>query len=61
MREAILCRSAKVLTPDAYASALGKRVYALGRKRLTKSLNDGIPPARGPAWEGNSVPVLLAI
>lgn len=37
----------KVLTPDEFASPLGRRVYDLRHTRLTKWLNDGIPPATG--------------
>ncbi|MER7723302.1 hypothetical protein [Streptomyces sp. NPDC096323] len=51
----------KVLTPDEFASPLGKRVYDLRHTRLTKWLNDGIPPAQVAEWAGNSVPILLAI
>ncbi|WP_371773138.1 hypothetical protein [Streptomyces sp. NBC_01438] len=51
----------KVLTPDEFASPLGRRVYDLRHTRLTKWLNDGIPPAQVAEWAGNSVPILLAI
>lgn len=51
----------KVLTPDEFASPLGKWVYDLRHTRLTKWLNDGIPPAQVAEWAGNSVPILLAI
>ncbi|MEV5379757.1 site-specific integrase [Streptomyces nondiastaticus] len=50
----------KVLTPDEYASPLGKRVYDLRHTCLTTWLNQGIPPAQVAEWAGNSVPVLLA-
>lgn len=36
-------------------------MYDLRHTRLTKWLNDGIPPAQVAEWAGNSVPVLLAI
>ncbi len=39
---------------------IGKRVYDNRHTRLTKWLNDGIPPAQVAEWAGNSVPVLLA-
>ncbi|MFD9000395.1 hypothetical protein ACFV0T_05325 [Streptomyces sp. NPDC059582] len=35
-------------------------MYDNRHTRLTKWLNDGIPPARVAEWAGNSVPVLLA-
>ncbi|RSS80731.1 tyrosine-type recombinase/integrase [Streptomyces sp. WAC06614] len=56
-------RSARkeVLTPEEYASPLGKRVYDLRHTCLTNWLNDGVPPAQVAEWAGNSVPVLLAI
>ncbi|MFD6280856.1 tyrosine-type recombinase/integrase [Streptomyces sp. NPDC060209] len=56
-------RSARtaIFTPDEFGSPLGKRVYDLRHTRLTKWLNDGIPPAQVAEWAGNSVPVLLAI
>ncbi|WP_424887437.1 tyrosine-type recombinase/integrase [Streptomyces sp. XH2] len=50
----------KVLTPDEYASPLGKRVYDLRHTCLTTWLNKGVPPAQVAEWAGNSVPVLLA-
>ncbi|MFE7174252.1 tyrosine-type recombinase/integrase [Streptomyces sp. NPDC057616] len=50
----------EVLTPEESASPLGKRVYDLRHTRLTKWLNDGLPPAQVAEWAGNSVPVLLA-
>ncbi|MGW0552703.1 hypothetical protein ACWDZ6_00525 [Streptomyces sp. NPDC002926] len=55
-------RSARqqVLTPDEYASPLGKRVYDLRHTCLTTWLNNGVPPAQVAEWAGNSVPVLLA-
>ncbi|MFF4804011.1 tyrosine-type recombinase/integrase [Streptomyces sp. NPDC001351] len=56
-------RSARkeVLTPEEFASPLGKRVYDLRHTCLTRWLNDGVPPAQVAEWAGNSVPVLLAI
>ncbi len=56
-------RSARqaVLAPHVFASSMGKCVYDLRHTRLTKWLNDGIPPAQVAEWAGNSVPVLLAI
>ncbi|MFI7315987.1 tyrosine-type recombinase/integrase [Streptomyces venezuelae] len=56
-------RSARkaVLMPHVFESPMGKRVYDLRHTRLTKWLNDGIPPAQVAEWAGNSVPVLLAI
>ncbi|MGP4004004.1 tyrosine-type recombinase/integrase [Streptomyces sp. 8N706] len=50
----------KVLTPDEYASPLGRRVYDLRHTCLTTWLNNGVPPAQVAEWAGNSVPVLLA-
>ncbi|MFG2757369.1 tyrosine-type recombinase/integrase [Streptomyces wuyuanensis] len=50
----------KVLTPEEFASPLGKRVYDLRHTCLTTWLNAGIPPAQVAEWAGNSVPVLLA-
>ncbi|MFF4949764.1 tyrosine-type recombinase/integrase [Streptomyces chattanoogensis] len=50
----------KSLTPDEYASPLGKRVYDLRHTCLTTWLNNGVPPAQVAEWAGNSVPVLLA-
>ncbi|MFF9359894.1 site-specific integrase [Streptomyces griseoluteus] len=41
-------------------SPTGKRVYDVRHTRLTKWLNDGIPPAQVADWVGNRVPVLLA-
>ncbi|MET8815402.1 hypothetical protein ABZW47_25795 [Streptomyces sp. NPDC004549] len=35
-------------------------MYGIRHTRLTKWLNDGIPPAQVADWAGNSVPVLLA-
>ncbi|MYT71349.1 MULTISPECIES: site-specific integrase [unclassified Streptomyces] len=56
-------RSAReaVLPPHVFESPMGKRVYDLRHTRLTKWLNDGIPPAQVADWAGNSVPVLLSI
>ncbi|MEW1927502.1 site-specific integrase [Streptomyces sp. NPDC088360] len=51
----------KVLTPEEFASPLGKRVYDLRHTCLTNWLNDGVPAAQVAEWAGNSVPVLLAI
>jgi integrase len=55
-------RSARkaVLPPHVFESPTGKRVYDNRHTRLTKWLNDGIPPAQVAEWAGNSVPVLLA-
>ncbi|RSM98906.1 mobile element protein [Streptomyces sp. WAC 01325] len=55
-------RSARraVLAPHVFDSPTGKRVYDIRHTRLTKWLNDGIPPAQVAEWAGNSVPVLLA-
>ncbi|MFF1563346.1 tyrosine-type recombinase/integrase [Streptomyces sp. NPDC058293] len=55
-------RSARqaVLPPHVFDSPTGKRVYDNRHTRLTKWLNDGIPPAQVAEWAGNSVPVLLA-
>ncbi|WP_328431494.1 tyrosine-type recombinase/integrase [Streptomyces sp. NBC_00453] len=55
-------RSARraVLAPHVFNSPTGKRVYDNRHTRLTKWLNDGIPPAQVAEWAGNSVPVLLA-
>lgn len=50
----------KVLTPDEYASPLGRRVYDLRHTCLTTWLNNGVPPAQVAEWAGNSVPLLLA-
>lgn len=49
-----------VLSPDQYASPLGKRVYDLRHTCLTTWLNNGVPPAQVAEWAGNSVAVLLA-
>ncbi|MFJ2732868.1 tyrosine-type recombinase/integrase [Streptomyces sp. NPDC087317] len=49
-----------VLAPHVFESPTGKRVYDNRHTRLTKWLNDGIPPAQVADWAGNSVPVLLA-
>jgi hypothetical protein len=35
-------------------------LYGNRHTRLTKWLNDGIPPAQVAEWAGKSVPVLLA-
>ncbi|MFD3845248.1 tyrosine-type recombinase/integrase [Streptomyces microflavus] len=61
IRRAWRSARAAALTPDEFGSPLGKRVYDLRHTRLTKWLNDGIPPAQVAEWAGNSVPVLLAI
>jgi hypothetical protein len=55
-------RSARkaTFTPYEYESPTGRRVYDNRNTRLTKWLNDGIPPAQVAEWAGNSVPVLLA-
>ncbi|MFD1312851.1 tyrosine-type recombinase/integrase [Streptomyces kaempferi] len=49
-----------VLPPHVFESPTGRRVYDNRHTRLTKWLNDGIPPAQVADWAGNSVPVLLA-
>ncbi|MER5404522.1 site-specific integrase [Streptomyces sp. NPDC002769] len=49
-----------VLPPHGFESPTGRRVYDNRHTRLTKWLNDGIPPAQVADWAGNSVPVLLA-
>ncbi|WP_393098841.1 hypothetical protein [Streptomyces sp. LN325] len=49
-----------VLPPHVFDSPTGRRVYDNRHTRLTKWLNDGIPPAQVADWAGNSVPVLLA-
>lgn len=51
----------KTLSPEEFASPLGKRVYDLRHTCLTNWLNDAIPPAQVAEWAGNSVPVLLAV
>ncbi len=61
IRRAWRSARAAALTPDEFGSPLGKRVYDLRHTRLTKWLNDGIPPAQVAEWAGNSVPVLLAV
>ncbi|WP_405463102.1 site-specific integrase [Streptomyces anulatus] len=61
IRRAWRSARAAAFTPDEFGSPLGKRVYDLRHTRLTKWLNDGIPPAQVAEWAGNSVPVLLAI
>ncbi|MBB3077212.1 hypothetical protein [Streptomyces violarus] len=55
-------RSARkaVLPPHVSESPTGRRVYDNRNTRLTKWLNDGIPPAQVAEWVGNSVAVLLA-
>ncbi|MFJ3212685.1 helix-turn-helix domain-containing protein [Streptomyces flaveolus] len=49
-----------VLPPHVFESPTGRRVYDNRHTRLTKWLNDGIPPAQVAEWAGNSVAVLLA-
>jgi integrase len=49
-----------VLPPHVFESPTGRRVYDNRHMRLTKWLNDGIPPAQVAEWAGNSVAVLLA-
>ncbi|MFJ5267629.1 tyrosine-type recombinase/integrase [Streptomyces sp. NPDC088358] len=49
-----------VLPPHVFESPTGRRVYDNRHTRLTKWLNDGIPPAQVADCAGNSVPVLLA-
>lgn len=49
-----------VLPPHVFESPTGRRVYDNRHTRLTKLLNDGMPPAQVADWVGNSVPVLLA-
>ncbi|MFD3353252.1 tyrosine-type recombinase/integrase [Streptomyces fradiae] len=49
-----------VLPPHVFASPTGRRVYDNRHTRLTKWLNDGVPPAQVAEWAGNSVAVLLA-
>ncbi|MFI2423384.1 site-specific integrase [Streptomyces sp. NPDC018955] len=55
-------RSARkaVLPPHVFESPTGRRVYDNRHRRLTKWLNDGVPPAQVAEWAGNSVAVLLA-
>ncbi|MFZ3594630.1 tyrosine-type recombinase/integrase [Streptomyces sp. BH104] len=48
------------LTERENESPMGRRIYDIRHTRLTKWLNDGIPPAQVAYWAGNSVPVLLA-
>ncbi|MFI1183355.1 site-specific integrase [Streptomyces sp. NPDC020799] len=48
------------LTDREYESPMGKRIYDIRHTRLTKWLNDGIPPAQVAYWAGNSVAVLLS-
>ncbi|MFE5138247.1 hypothetical protein ACFRDV_11275 [Streptomyces fagopyri] len=59
MKHAIRRRKA-VLPPHVFESPTGRRAYDNRHTRLTKWLNDGIPPAQVADWAGNSVPVLLA-
>ncbi|WP_198655433.1 tyrosine-type recombinase/integrase [Streptomyces geranii] len=40
-------------------SSMGRRIYDIRHTRLTKWLNDGIPPVQAAYWAGNSVAVLL--
>ncbi|MEV0527851.1 site-specific integrase [Streptomyces sp. NPDC050439] len=61
IRRAWRTARATVLTPEEFASPLGKRVYDLRHTCLTNWLNDGVPAAQVAEWAGNSVPVLLAI
>ncbi|MFF8189598.1 hypothetical protein ACF05L_01635 [Streptomyces bobili] len=49
-----------VLLPHVFESPTGRRVYGNRHTRLTKWLNDGIPPPQVAEWAGNSVLVLLA-
>ncbi|MFJ6553418.1 hypothetical protein ACIQNT_14360 [Streptomyces luteogriseus] len=49
-----------VLPLHVFESPTGRRVYDNRNTRLTKWLNDGIPPAQVAEWAGNSVAVLLA-
>ncbi|MGW7065993.1 tyrosine-type recombinase/integrase [Streptomyces sp. NPDC054855] len=60
IRRAWRSARAAVLAPHVFDSPTGKRVYDIRHTRLTKWLNDGIPPAQVADWAGNSVPVLLA-
>ncbi|MEV8031872.1 hypothetical protein [Streptomyces sp. NPDC086182] len=46
--------------PHVFDSPTGRRVYDNRHTRVTKWLNDGIPPAHVADWAGNSVPALLA-
>ncbi|MET9361947.1 site-specific integrase [Streptomyces sp. NPDC006632] len=48
------------LTEREWQSPMGRRIYDIRHTRLTKWLNDGIPPAQVAYWAGNSVAVLLA-
>ncbi|WP_326723033.1 MULTISPECIES: hypothetical protein [unclassified Streptomyces] len=61
IRRAWLSARKAEFTPHEFESPTGKRVYDIRHTRLTKWLNDGIPPAQVAEWAGNSVPVLLAI
>ncbi|MFF2202004.1 replication initiator [Streptomyces sp. NPDC058145] len=49
-----------VLPPHVFGSPTGRRVYDNRNTRLTKWLDDGIPPAQVAEWAGNRVAVLLA-
>ncbi|MFB6961641.1 hypothetical protein ACFCYB_32775 [Streptomyces sp. NPDC056309] len=53
-------RKAVLLPSHVFESPTGRRVYDNRHTRLTKWLNDGIPPAQVADWAGNGVPVLLA-
>ncbi|MGW6398918.1 tyrosine-type recombinase/integrase [Streptomyces sp. NPDC055134] len=59
-RRAWLTARKAELTEREYKSSMGRRIYDIRHTRLTKWLNDGIPPAQVAYWAGNSVPVLLA-
>ncbi|ANZ18642.1 tyrosine-type recombinase/integrase [Streptomyces noursei] len=61
IRRAWRTARAEALSPEEFASPLGKRVYDLRHTCLTNWLNDGVPPAQVAEWAGNSVPVLLAV
>ncbi len=52
-------RSARktVLPPHVFESPTGKRVYDNRHTRLTKWLNDGIPPAQVAEWARTASPV----
>lgn len=49
-------RSARkaVLPPHVYESPTGRRVYDNRNTRLTKWLNDGVPPAQVAEWAGTA-------
>lgn len=49
-----------MLPPHVFGSPTGRRVYDHRNTRLTKCLNDGIPPVKVAEWAGNGVAVLLA-